>query len=131
MCGIPGSATFLNGTFTLQGSGADIWETADGCRFVSRSLSGDFVITAHLTSMSNTDYWAKAGLMVRESNAAGSKNVSLLVTPQSGGTRMQWRTSTGGSTSDHQLSGSNAPLWLRIMRSADTFTGRQSDDGLT
>jgi regulation of enolase protein 1 (concanavalin A-like superfamily) len=129
--GVPGSATFLNGTFTLQGAGADIWETADGCRFVSRTLSGDFVITARLDSMSNTDYWAKAGLMVRESNAAGSRNVSLLVTPESGGTRMQWRNSTGGSTSDHELSGSNAPLWLRIVRSGNTFTAWKSDDGST
>ena len=129
--GVPGSATFLNGTFTLQGAGADIWETADGCRFVSRSLSGDFVITARLDSMSNTDYWAKAGLMVRESNAAGSRNVCLLVTPEGGGTRMQWRNTTGGSTSDHELSGSNAPLWLRIVRSGNTFTAWQSNDGST
>jgi regulation of enolase protein 1 (concanavalin A-like superfamily) len=129
--GIPGSATFLDGTFSLKGSGSDIWETADGCHFISQSLSGDFVITARLASMSNTDYWAKAGLMVRESYATGSRNVSLLVTPEGGGTRQQWRSSTGGSTSDHQLSGSNAPLWLRIVRSGNTFTGWQSDDGLT
>ncbi len=129
--GIPGSATFLDGTFSLKGSGSDIWETADGCHFISQSLSGDFVITARLASMANTDYWAKAGLMVRESYATGSRNVSLLVTPEGGGTRQQWRSSTGGSTSDHQLSGSNAPLWLRIVRSGNTFTGWQSDDGLT
>ena len=129
--GVPGSATFLDGTFTLKGSGADIWETADGCHFISRSLSGDFVITARLASMANTDYWAKAGLMARESTAAGSRNVSLLVSPEGGGTRLQWRSSAGGHTSDHQLSGSNAPLWLRIVRSANTFTGWQSDDGLT
>ncbi len=129
--GIPGSATFLDGTFTLKGSGADIWETADGCHFISQSLSGDFVITARLASMANTDYWAKAGLMVRESHAPGSRNVSLLVTPQGGGTRLQWRTSPGGRTSDQQLSRSNAPLWLRIVRSGNTFTGWQSDDGLT
>ena len=129
--GIPGSATFLDGTFSLKGSGSDIWETADGCHFISQSLSGDFVITARLASMANTDYWAKAGLMVRESYATGSRNVSLLVTPEGGGTRQQWRSSTGGSTSDYQLSGSNAPLWLRIVRSGNTFTGWQSDDGLT
>jgi regulation of enolase protein 1 (concanavalin A-like superfamily) len=127
--GVPGSAIFLDDAFTLQGSGADIWETADGCHFVFQSLSGDFVITARLASMSNTDYWAKAGLMVRESEAAGSKNVSLLVTPEQGGTRMQWRESTGDGTADHQLSESNAPLWLRIVRSGNVFTGWQSYDG--
>ena len=129
--GVPGSAAFLDGTFTLQGSGADIWERADGCHFVSQSLGGDFVMTARLAGMSNTDYWAKAGLMVRESGAAESKNVSLLVTPEEGGTRMQWRGSTGGGTSDHQLSESNAPRWLRIVRSGDRFTAWHSDDGQT
>jgi len=89
------------------------------------------VITARLVSMANTDYWAKAGLMIRESNAAGAKNVSLVVTPSQGGTRLQRRSSEGGSTSDQQLSGSNAPLWLRIVRSGSTFTSWQSSDGET
>jgi regulation of enolase protein 1 (concanavalin A-like superfamily) len=129
--GLAGTTTFSGSTITLQGSGADIWETADGCHFLFQGISGDFVITARLASMSNTDYWAKAGLMVRESSSAGSKNVSLLVTPQGGGARMQWRNSQGGSTSDHELSGSNAPLWLRMTRSGNTLTGSQSDDGAT
>ena len=129
--GIPGSATYLNTTYTLKGSGADIWGTADGCHFLSQSISGDFVITARLTSMSNTDYWAKAGLMVRETNAANAKNVALLVTPESGGTRMQWRSTEGGNTSNHELSQSNVPLWLRLVRSGNTITGWQSDDGVS
>jgi regulation of enolase protein 1 (concanavalin A-like superfamily) len=129
--GLAGTTTFSGSAITLQGSGADIWETADGCHFLSQGISGDFVITVRLASMSNTDYWAKAGLMVRETNAAGSKNVSLLVTPESGGTRMQWRISGDGDTSDHRLSLSNAPRWLRILRSGNTFIGWQSEDGAT
>ncbi len=129
--GIAGISSFVDDTFTLQGSGADIWGNDDTFSFVSQTLSGDCVITARLVSMSNTDYWAKVGLMVRESNAAGAKNVSLLVTPEGGGTRLQWRNSEGGSTSDHQLSANNAPLWLRIVRSGGTFTGWQSNDGET
>ena len=129
--GLTGSTTYLDSTFTLKGSGADIEGAADGCHFVSQILSGDFVITARLASMANTDYWAKAGLIVRESNAVGAKNVALLVTPQGGGTRMQWRNTEGGNTSNHELSVRNAPLWLRILRSGNTFTGWQSDDGAT
>ena len=115
----------------MKGSGADIWGNGDAFCFVSQTLSGDCVITARLVSMANTDYWAKAGLMIRESNAAGAKNVSLVVTPSQGGTRLQRRNSEGGSTSDQQLSGSNAPLWLRIVRSGSTFTSWQSNDGET
>jgi len=129
--GIAGSSSFIDDAFTLQGSGSDIWGNEDAISFVSQALSGDCVINARLVSMSNTDYWAKVGLMMRESNAASAKNVSLLVTPEGGGARLQWRNSQGGDTSDHQLSGSNAPLWLRIVRSGDTFTGWQSNDGAT
>lgn len=127
--GITGSSGIIDDTFTLQGSGSDIWGNEDSFSFVSQTFRGDCVITARLVSMSNTDYWAKAGLMMRESNAANAKNVSILVTPEGGGTRLQWRDSQGGETGDHQLSGSNAPLWLRIVRSGDTFTTWQSNDG--
>ena len=129
--GIAGSSSYIDDTFTMKGSGADIWGNGDTFCFVSQTLSGDCVITARLVSMANTDYWAKAGLMIRESNAAGAKNVSLVVTPSQGGTRLQRRNSEGGSTSDQQLSGSNAPLWLRIVRSGSTFTSWQSNDGET
>jgi hypothetical protein len=86
--GIAGSSSSINDTFTLRGSGSDIWGNEDAFSFVSQTLSGDCVITARLVSMSDTDYWAKVGLMMRESNAAGARNVSLLVTPEGGGTRL-------------------------------------------
>jgi regulation of enolase protein 1 (concanavalin A-like superfamily) len=129
--GIAGSFSSIDESSTLQGSGADIWGNEDAFSFVSQNLGGDCVITARLVSMSNTDHWAKVGLMMRESNAANAKNVALLVTPEAGGTRLQYRNSDQGSTSDHQLSGSNAPLWLRIVRSGHTFTAWQSNDGET
>jgi regulation of enolase protein 1 (concanavalin A-like superfamily) len=129
--GVAGSSSFVDEPFTLQASGSDIWGNEDSFSFVSQTLSGDCVITVRLVSMSNTNYWAKAGLMMRESNAAGARNISLLVTPEGGGTRLQQRNSEGGSSSDHQLGASNAPSWLRILRRGDTFTGWQSNDGET
>jgi hypothetical protein len=67
--GTAGTAGFLDGTFTLQASGSDIWGDADAFSFVSQPLSGDCLITARLTSMSPTDYWAKAGFTVQTSVA--------------------------------------------------------------
>ncbi|MGA0846065.1 MAG: hypothetical protein ACO3RV_05945, partial [Luteolibacter sp.] len=127
--GIAGSASIMNDSITLQGSGADIWGNEDAFSFVSQTFDRDFVVTGCLVSLSNTDYWAKAGLMIRESNAANSKNVFLSVTPEGGGTRLQWRNFQGAETADHQLSGINAPLWLRILRSGDTFTAWEAADG--
>ena len=65
--GLPGSATYpLNGTFTVNGSGADIWGTADAFNFVYQKLSGDFQISARVTSEQNTNAGAKAGVMIRK-----------------------------------------------------------------
>lgn len=128
--GIIGTASSLDGAFTMQGSGADIWENADAFCFVAQSRSGDFVISTRLKSMSNTDYWAKAGLMIRESRSPDSKHVSILVTPEGGGTRMVMRNSQGGNTTDHQLSTHGVPVWLVLARRGNTFTGWQSEDGV-
>src|ERR1051325_10079280 len=67
-----GSYTQSGGTFTVMGSGADIWVTADEFHFVSTPLTGDGSITARVVSQTNTNPWAKAGVMIRESRAAGS-----------------------------------------------------------
>ena len=130
--GLAGTSTFFGNTFTLQGSGADIWGTADGCHFLSQSVSGDFVITARIASMSNTDYWAKAGLMIRESSSPGAKHASLLVNPPDGNRiRLYSRDSDGGNTSEVELSTDGAPKWLRLERIDNLFVGQQSVDGVT
>jgi PKD repeat protein len=59
--GQTGSVSYSNGTFTVGGSGADIWGTADGFRFVFQSVNGDGEIKARVASQTNTDGWAKAG----------------------------------------------------------------------
>ena len=64
--GLPGSATFDSGRFTIRGAGADIWNTQDAFHFVVTGVSGDQVtLSARILSETNTDPWAKAGLMIR------------------------------------------------------------------
>jgi len=130
--GLAGNTTFSGDIITLQGSGSDIWEAADGFHFLSQSISGDFVITARIASMSNTDYWAKAGLMVREFSSPSSEHVSLLVNPPDGNRiRLYSRESDGGNTSEVELSTDGAPKWLRLKRIDNLFVGQQSVDGVT
>jgi len=126
--GQTGSATYSNGSFTVKGSGADIWGTADAFRFVYQGLNGDGEIKAKVTSQTNTDAWAKAGVMIRESLTAGSKHAFTCVTP-SNGLAFQRRASTDG-TSDHTSGGSGtAPVWVRLVRSGNAFTSYRSSDG--
>jgi hypothetical protein len=78
---LAGSASYANNTYTVQASGSDIWTATDAFHFVYQSLTGDGSITARVASISNTNQWAKAGVMIRESLAANSKESSLVVTP--------------------------------------------------
>ena len=55
--------------------------TRDQFRFVYKTLSGNGSITASVDSLTRSDAWSKAGVMIRESLEAGSKHVSTVVTP--------------------------------------------------
>jgi hypothetical protein len=125
--GIAGSASYTSGTFNVSGSGADIWGTADGFRFVYRSLTGDGSIVARVVSIENTDVWAKAGVMIRETLNANSRHASMFVTPAKG-LAFQRRTSTGGTSASTAGPLSTAPKWVRVQRTGSTFTAAWSND---
>src|SRR5205823_2982224 len=82
--GLAGSAAYTNGTFTVKGAGANIWGTADAFHFVDQPISGDAQIVARVTSIQNTSTFAKAGVMLRATTAAGSAHVILDVKPGGG-----------------------------------------------
>jgi len=124
-----GFATDNNGSFEVIGSGADIESTADAFRYVYQTLSGNGSVVAHVVEQDNTDPWAKAGVMIRESPAGGAINVAALVTPGNG-VRFQWRSTTGGTTSSSGVSGVVAPCWLKLVRGTNNFAAFYSPDGM-
>jgi regulation of enolase protein 1 (concanavalin A-like superfamily) len=129
--GMAGSASFNNGTFTVSGSGADIWSTADNFQYAYQSVTGDQTITARVASQQNTNVWAKAGVMIRQSTAANSAYVFVMITPGNG-VNMQYRPTNGGTSVQlAQQLGHAAPYWVRLVRSGNTFTGFSSADGTT
>jgi hypothetical protein len=125
--GIAGSATFANGTYTLRASGSDVWNTTDHFQYLYRPFLGDGEIVARVvTEQSGVNDFAKAGVMFRDSLAAGAENAYMLEFPS--GSRnyptYQWRPTTNGATMDHELSSAHpVPIWLRLVRSGNTFTG--------
>src|SRR5947207_589971 len=56
--GLAGSASFANNTFTVGGSGNDIWFNADGLHYVYQPLAGDGTIVAKVNGLQNTNAWA-------------------------------------------------------------------------
>ncbi len=127
--GASGGACYNSPTFTIVGSGADIWNTADAFQYVSQTASGNTTITARVnTEEIQVSGWSKAGVMIRETTASNSANAAVLVTP-SNGVVMQWRTTTGGSCTNIDITGKTAPLWVRMVRNGSTFTGYYSTNG--
>jgi uncharacterized delta-60 repeat protein len=127
---LAGSDSSSNGTVTIRASGNDIWNTADAFRFVFQSLSGDGQITARVASLQNTDAWAKAGVMIRESTAANSTHAFMALTPGNGAA-FQRRQTTGAFSLHTAGPFVAAPYWVKLVRSGNTFTGSVSTDGVT
>ncbi|MDP2671861.1 MAG: Ig-like domain-containing protein [bacterium] len=130
--GLAGSSTLSGGIYTLKGSGNDIWNTADSFRALYSGRSRDQVFTARVTSQTNTNEWAKAGVMMRESTAQGAKNVFVAVTPGHG-IAFQYRNSTNASAVyvNPNTSCSFPNCWLRLKRTVNTYTAYKSSNGVS
>jgi regulation of enolase protein 1 (concanavalin A-like superfamily) len=126
--GAVGSASWSGGTFTTNGAGTDIWNFDDHFHFVYQTLSGNTTVLARVASVQNTDPWAKAGVMIRETLAPGSKQAMMILT-SGNGLSFQRRPTTGGASATTAGAAAAAPYWVKLVRSGDTFTASQSTDG--
>jgi phosphatidylserine/phosphatidylglycerophosphate/cardiolipin synthase-like enzyme len=126
---IAGSASDSSGTFTITGSGADIWGTADAFHYVYQPLTGDGSIRARVASVQNASTWSKAGVMIRETLDAGSTHAFVLVSAAKG-VAFQRRETTAGASVSTSGSASAPPRWVRLDRTGNTFTAYESVDGV-
>jgi hypothetical protein len=131
--GAAGSATFDRGAgrFTVRGSGADVWSTADEFHWMRQPWSGDFEMTAHVVSVENVDVWTKAGLMVREAAGAGARHASLFVTPTKvRGVAFQRRPTASGTSVHTTGPAMTAPAWIRLKRTGHVISAYASTTGV-
>ncbi|MBX2929635.1 MAG: HYR domain-containing protein [Saprospiraceae bacterium] len=98
--------------------------TSDATAFAQRTLCGDGSITAQVTSI-NGNGWA--GVVMRESNAAGAKKAQLM-TNLSSLSRREFRTTTNGAANPQQFP-SQDRYWLRITRAGNQFSMYVSPNG--
>ena len=126
--GIVGSATVSSGTWTIAGSGANIWGTSDEFRFAYQQITGDVDIRVRLASFENLQDWSKAGVMIRETLGANARNAFMMLMPESG-VFMQSRANQGGATTRLTGRAGAAPVWLRLVRQGNQFTGYISTNG--
>jgi regulation of enolase protein 1 (concanavalin A-like superfamily) len=123
-----GSLAAWDGTvMTVEGTGSDIWNTADAFFFVNTPWEGGGTITARVRRLTDTNAWSKAGVMFRETLDPASAHVMLIASPEKG-LALQYRSSTGGISQSVAIAGA-APEWLRLTRAGDAFTASVSQDG--
>ncbi|MCX5644242.1 MAG: discoidin domain-containing protein [Phycisphaerae bacterium] len=128
--GFPAPYVEEAGVITMSGSGHDIWDNADDFRFAYKSLTGNGSIVVKVESLTNTNAWAKAGLMIRQSLDADSKSVYAIVS-YSSGMSMGWRSLAAGTCGSATQTGVAAPQWVKLTRTGDAFTAQYSADGKT
>ena len=106
----PGSVTFdaSKGTYTLRGSGENIWSTQDAFQFVWKKVSGDVELTANV-SFPNTagNPHKKAGLIFRTSLDTGSIYADIAL-HGNGLLALQYRDQNGGTT--HEIKSNLSPV---------------------
>ncbi|MFB6779827.1 ABC transporter permease subunit [Streptomyces sp. NPDC056352] len=101
--------------------------------FVHQPLTGDGSITVRITSLApdgakgELPPWAKAGIVLKAGDRAGSAYAAVMATAGHG-VRMQ-HNYTHDTAGEPGTASAASPHWLRLTRTGDTVTGYRSADG--
>jgi len=131
--GAAGSADESNGdgsgTWTVTGSGRDMWNQDDEFHLVYTTLRGDGEISARVASIPDQHDWQKAGVTIRESVDARSPHVSHVMRETDRGGSAQWRPGYSSNSQSDNHGNPDTPQWVRVVREGDTFRTYLSDNG--
>jgi hypothetical protein len=128
-----GSAAEIDGIWAISGNGAGVWYKSDQFHFAYTTLSGNGTIVARVVDNGiGSDTWAKGGVMIRETLNQNSKYAMMAVTGgEGGGKAFQHRPITGQpAMSAHGGYQVYPPMWVRLTRIGNTFTGYYSVNGV-
>jgi hypothetical protein len=115
----------------VRGGGGDIWAGSDQFHFDSQTLAGDGSVRAHVLTQTNTNAWAKAGVMLRGSvDPAGAPFYDALVTPGNG-IAVQYRPTARAAAVQLATLAGKVPVYLQVARAGTTFSAYTSADGVT
>jgi TolB protein len=115
-------------TYTIAGSGENMWSVADAFEFAWKKVSGDVILTADVGFLTTTgNEHKKAVLMLRQSLDADSIYADVAL-HASGLTSLQFRDEKGAVTREIQ-SNLSAPKKLRIVKRGDYVYMSLTADG--
>ena len=115
-------------TYTIAGSGENMWFATDAFQFVWKKVSGDVTLTADIGFLTKTgNEHKKAALMFRQSLDADSVYADVAL-HASGLTSLQFRDEKGAITREVQ-SNTSGPKRLRIAKRGDYVYMALASDG--
>ena len=122
--GIGGHTIYTGGVFQLTGSNST--DTGDGFQFAYRNVTGDCTIIAKIDSQSlDTGYGA---VMLRNSTSATSRYVRMDATADDKNHMFFYYRSSDGGTSTYAVGYQAVPVWVKLTRVGNLFTGYFSAD---
>ena len=129
--GLAGSGTLNNGLFAVRGAGSDIGGTNDSLNFMYHIMTGDGTIIARVASQGiGGALDDKVGLMMRETVNTNALMAAVILNSGYGRNRFGSRASTGGLAAWVDGSTNIAlPLWYKLTRVGNAFTGYVSTNG--
>jgi len=116
----PGAVEYEAGmkTYTISGSGENMWSTADAFQFVWKKMSGDVSLTADISFLTKTGNEHKKGVLMLRQSLDGDSVYADVALHASGLTSLQFRDEKGAVTREVQ-SNLSAPKRLRIVKRGD------------
>jgi hypothetical protein len=134
--GLLGSGSFASGTYTVNGAGSGIaldisGVEEDSFQFDNQPSCSDSTLTARLVSLQNGGSGNQAGLMFRLDPSNDAPYVFM--GSVSNGTKLVFRVRTTQGGLSHDTPGTllATPVWLKLQRVGNVFTGFESPDGST
>lgn len=126
---IPGSFSSLAGSVIIKASGADIWNTSDGFRYVYQYVNGDCEMIARIDSFEASNEWAKAGIMVRENLRGNSKMANVCLALRNGMCLQHRLEQSNSAEGFDPISGITPPYWMKLNRTGDSCIYNISANG--
>jgi hypothetical protein len=122
-----GSARFGDSSLTVRGAG-NVGPESDALHFVYQGLAGDGQITVRVASLAKSDALAKAGLMFRSGLDPAASCAAVFAHADE---RPCFMARERGGQGAKVTPGMDAdvPVYLRLVREGDQFTGYSSADG--
>lgn len=124
----PASISYSSDALNVIADAGEIYGTQDAFSYIYQELDGDGEISARVASISGYT-WARTGLMIRSSLDDGAPHAYACLGNREG-VCFFYRTEQDGSTTGPRLLGNTAPLYVRIARKGNLFTGYRSSDGV-